>query len=190
MSVDKQQSSVAAKAQEQAVLSRLQQVPLFARLPSKYIQFIRKAAAPTPIAEGQVLCSEGDEPSGLYILFKGTLSLRKGDEEVARVEPVSCAGVVSALTGDSQPEDVVAEEEGIVMHVSQQILKAALAKDLELFQRLSRNAINTLADQLTTANVEQSEIALERDRLRREIDAAEIDLNDARMIASMRGDTD
>ena len=74
MSVDKQQSSVAAKAQEQAVLSRLQQVPLFARLPSKYIQFIRKAAAPTPIAEGQVLCSEGDEPSGLYILFKGNRS--------------------------------------------------------------------------------------------------------------------
>ena len=130
------------------------------------------------------------EPSGLYILFKGTLSLRKGDEEVARVEPVSCAGVVSALTGDSQPEEVVAEEEGIVMHVSQQILQAALTKDLELFQRLSRNAINTLVEQLTTANVAQSEIALERDRLRREISEAEIDLNDARMIASMRGDTD
>jgi signal-transduction protein with cAMP-binding, CBS, and nucleotidyltransferase domain len=175
---EKQQSSVAAKAQEQAVISRLQQVPLLARLPANFIQFIRKAAAPTPITAGQ----------GLYILFKGVLSLRKDEEEVARVEPVSCAGVVSALTGDPQPEDVVAEEEGIVMHVAQQILNAALTKNLELFQRLSRNAINSLADQLTSANEAQSAIALERAQLLQKASEVEIDLNDARMIASMRGD--
>jgi len=185
---EKQQSSVAAKAQEQAVISRLQQVPLLARLPANFIQFIRKAAAPTPITAGQVLCREGDDPSGLYILFKGVLSLRKDEEEVARVEPVSCAGVVSALTGDPQPEDVVAEEEGIVMHVAQQILNAALTKNLELFQRLSRNAINSLADQLTSANEAQSAIALERAQLLQKASEVEIDLNDARMIASMRGD--
>ena len=42
MTEEKQQSSVAAKAQEQAVISRLHQVPLLARLPAKFIQFIRK----------------------------------------------------------------------------------------------------------------------------------------------------
>ena len=188
MSVDKQQSSVTAKAQEQAILSRLQQVPVFARLPSKYIQVMRKVAKPMQLTADEVLCSEGDAPAGLFILIKGALELRRGEEEIARLEPVSSAGEVSVLTGDPHAEDVVCVEEGVALHIPFEFLSAALKKEVDLFQRMSRNAINALAEQLTVANDAQSEIASEHADVMRAIGEVEVELNDARMIASMRGD--
>ncbi len=56
------------------------------------------------------------------------------------------------LTGDPHAEDVVCVEEGVALHIPFEFLSAALKKEVDLFQRMSRNAINALAEQLTVAN--------------------------------------
>ena len=190
MSTDKQQTAIQAKAQEQAILSMIQQVPAFSRLPSKYIQFIRKAAKPRPVAAGEVLCEQGGEPAGLFILVKGSLSRRREGSEVGTLTAPTSAGEGPVLTGDPHPEEIAALEDGVVLHIPHQLMAAAVAKELELFQRLSRNVIGVLAGELMTANAGHSDLAVQRAELLELIQAAELDLNDARMIHSMHGSDD
>ncbi len=46
---------------------------------------MRKVAKPMQLTADEVLCSEGDAPAGLFILIKGALELRRGEEEIARL---------------------------------------------------------------------------------------------------------
>ena len=59
---------------------------------------------------GEILISEGDPRPGFFIIVSGTVLVRKGDAEVARVNaPGAVFGEISALLGTPASASVVAK---------------------------------------------------------------------------------
>lgn len=185
MTVD--QKAIAARSHEQAFLGRLGQLPLFVRLSSRHLQLIRKVARPRPLSSGEVLWEAGAVAQGLFILLKGRLERRRGGSVLGEVTPIGTAGEIGMLTGQPQAEEVVSTSTGLALHVPGEIMELVLSRDMDLYQRLSRNAIGWLSAQLVEANQAQADFARRRNDLQRVIDEAQHELNDARMLHSMRG---
>lgn len=72
-------SPLAAKAEAQAQITHLLQVPLFHRLNGCQMQLFVKTAERRLIARGQVLCQVGEKCSNFYILTQGALQYAIGE---------------------------------------------------------------------------------------------------------------
>jgi CRP-like cAMP-binding protein len=184
---DTNQSSVTAKAREKALIGRLQQVAAFAKLSTKHMQVMRKAAKPVPLKEGQTLFAQGDEAAGLFVLMKGAISVRRDGVEVSAVDPVAAVGERSMLTGDPYDEEAVSTTAGLALLIPQAVFVVLFDREQELFNRMSRGIIEDLCEELNRANLDQSQLATRRAELSKLMEEAEHELNDARMIHSMRG---
>ena len=92
------------------------------------------------------------------------------------------------MTGHAHLEDMTAATESLTLHFPHNFLDDILQRDLELHQRLSRNAIGSLCERLLRTNAERSKIGDRHGRLLADIEEARRELNDARMLRSMRGD--
>lgn len=184
---DSSQSSVAAKAQEKALIGRLQQVPALAKLSTRHMQAMRKAVKPLPLRPDEALFAKGDDPAGLFVLIKGALSVRRGGVEVDRLEPIAAVGERAVLTGDPHDEDVVSTEAGVALRIPQAVFVALFERDPELFSRMCRGMIEALCEHVNRYNVDQSQLATRRDELAKLIETTQHELNDARLIHNMRG---
>lgn len=183
---DTNQSSVTAKAQEKALIGRLQQVAAFAKLSTKHMQVMRKAAKPVPLKEGQTLFAQGGEATGLFVLMQGALSVRRDNVEVSVIEPVATVGEHSVLMGDPYDEEAFSTTAGLVLHIPQAVFVALFDREQELFNRMSRGIIEDLCEELNRANLDQGQLATRRAELSKLMKEAGHELNDARMIHSMR----
>ena len=119
--------------------------------------------------------------------MRGELSVRRGGEEVRVVEPVAAVGERSVLTGDPYDEEVFSTAEGLALLIPQAVFLALLDREQELVNRMSRGIIEEMCEALSRANVDQSQLATKRAELSKVLEEAEHELNDARMIHSMRG---
>ena len=151
------------------------------------MQVMCKAAKAKPLQADEALYSEGDEAAGLFVVMRGELSVRRGGEEVRVVEPVAAVGERSVLTGDPYDEEVFSTAEGLALLISQAVFLALLDREQELVNRMSRGIIEEMCAALSRANVDQSQLATKRAELSKVLEEAEHELNDARMIHSMRG---
>lgn len=167
-------------------MGRLGQVPLLRRLSTRHLQLLRKIAKARVLKDGEVLCRAGEPAQGLYILLKGGMVRRRGGTVLGEVIPIGVAGEIGALTGLPREEEVISTAEGLALHVSGEVLQLVLAKDIELYQRLARNAIEWLSARLVMANDSLTDVARRRADLMGVIDEAQHELNDARMLHSMR----
>ena len=184
---DANQSSVAAKAQEKALIGRLQQVPALAKLSTRHMQAVRKAAKPRPLQPDEPLYTQGGEPLGLFVLIKGALSVRRDGVEVETLEPIAAVGERAVLTCDPYDEEVVSTAAGVALRIPQAVFAALFEREPELFSRMCRGTIEALCDDMNRHNTSQSQLVGKRDELIRLISETEHDLNDARMIHNMRG---
>lgn len=185
MTVD--QKDIAARGHEQALLGRLGQVPLFLHLSSRHLQLLRKVARPRALSSGEVLCEAGARAQGLFILLKGRLERRRAGTVLGEVTAIGTAGEIGSLTGLAQDEEVVSTATGLALHVPGEIMELVLARDMDLYQRLARNAIVWLSSRLVEANEVQAAVAQRRHDLERVVEEAQHELNDARMLRSLRG---
>ncbi|MEM6824299.1 MAG: cyclic nucleotide-binding domain-containing protein [Pseudomonadota bacterium] len=66
--------------------------------------------AEAQFAPGETLIAEGDPSPGFFVLVSGTVLVRKGDAEIARIsEPGAVFGEISALLGSRASASVVAK---------------------------------------------------------------------------------
>lgn len=181
------QSSVAVKAQEKALIGRLQQVSAFSKLSTRHMQVLRKTAKPLPFKAEELLFEQGQEAAGLFVLMKGVLSVRRDGVEVGAMEAVSAVGERSVLTGDPHDEEVVSTSSGLALRIPQAVFVALFEREQELFNRMCRGVVEDLCEELNRANLDQSQLASRRLELSKVMEEADHELNDARMIHSMRG---
>ena len=110
-------ASIADKSQQEALITRLQQVPLLSKCSASYLQPMPKAAKPRPLGTDDVLYQQGDPPVGVYVLLEGTLVARRDGEETCRIEPVASVGDISRLTGLPSSEEISSIESGPALHI-------------------------------------------------------------------------
>jgi len=179
-------NTLEARNREQALLGRLGQVPLFARLSSRHLQLLCKVAKPRSLAAGEILCRADEADEGLYILLKGRLEVRRGGTVVGEVKPIGTAGEIGALTGAPQEIEIASAAEGLALHIAGDVMALMLSRDGSLYTRLARNVISWLSAELVRGNRDQAAVAGRRQELQQVIDEARHELNDARMLHSMR----
>jgi CRP-like cAMP-binding protein len=179
-------SAASARARDNALIGRLQQVPLFQRMSVRHLQALRKLARPRPLNKGEILIEEDAAQPGIYVLLKGTLVVAPDSPDVRVLEPLASIGEVAELGAHRQRATVAVGADGVALHLSHELLERVFGRDPDLHQRLSRNLVADLSERLQAANEAQSELGDSRDELMRDLEAAESELNDARMLDSMR----
>lgn len=178
---------MSGRSQEQALMGRLQQAPVLQRLAGRYLQVLRKIARPRTFKNDEVVIEAQCADPGLFILIKGTWSVGDGQVQHPPLEPITTAGELAMLTETPQQQVIRSVGDSIALHIPQQILAALFARDADLYQRLCRNGINDLSSRLIQTNAEMTRLSQECTQLETDLAAAEIELNDARLLQSMRG---
>ena len=174
------------RSQEQALIGRLQQAPVFHRLAGRYLQVMRKIARPQPLAAGAVVIEASVADAGLWILIQGRWRVGP-PEDGDMLEPIATAGEVALLTGRPAGRSVVSEGDSVALQIPQPILEQLFARDAELHQRLCRNVIGDLSQRLIAANADLEQLGAACADVESDLEAIRRELNDARMLESMRG---
>ena len=174
-------SPLAAKAEAQAQIAHLLQVPLFHRLNGRQIQFFVKTAERRLLAHGEVLCRAGEKCSNFYILTQGALQC----DEMS-VEAPSTVCEVEVLTGAPLESDVVARGACELLEVPRRYFALVMTRNPAMCQRICRNLIGELAHRLQGANDDALEIEHQRAALETALEEAQMELNDLRMLRSYR----
>ncbi len=176
---------ISSRAQEQALLQKLLQVPVFARLAGQQLQVFLKVAKPKMIKSEEVLWEAGGPCRGLYILLKGRLALRAAGREAQVVQPIAAVGEVAALTGQAHTERATAVEASLLLEIQQPLFEGLLMRNTSLCQVVCRNIIGALSQQLEGIDGGIDQLQKQRQTLEQKIKDAESELNALRMI-SMR----
>ena len=103
----------------------LRRVPLFADLSDTEVKFLAERAVPRRYAPGELIFSEGDVCSGLFVVERGAVRLFKtsagGREQVLAVEkPVNSIAELPVFDGGNYPASAAAVEQAELLFVSKQ----------------------------------------------------------------------
>lgn len=171
-----------AKAQEQALLQKLLQIPVFTRLSGQYLQLLLKVAKPKAIKEGEAVWSPGEACKGLYILLKGQVKIVAEGKYDHPVQPIAALGEVNALTRLPYADQVMAVENSVLLEVAQGLFEQMLLSNTNICQLLCRNIINSISDKLQAANERIAQAQGDRQGLVQRIKDAEAEVNALRII--------
>jgi trk system potassium uptake protein TrkA len=80
-------------------MSFLQQVELFRDLDTPELANLAGIAQEVQVLEGDVLFKEGDVGESLYFVCAGTIGIRVGEREVARLSRGACLGEMALISG-------------------------------------------------------------------------------------------
>jgi CRP-like cAMP-binding protein len=150
----------------QEKLSALSRTNLFGGVADAALFELAASSRERHLARGQVLFSAGDKADGLFVVVSGVLrafrQTREGREQTIHVEgPGATLAEVPVFDGGPYPSTVQAEEDSVVLFVSQQSIRLFLTKNPEaalaalavLARRLRR--VSGLAAQLALKDVAQ-----------------------------------
>jgi CRP/FNR family cyclic AMP-dependent transcriptional regulator len=106
-------------------LETLRRVPIFADLSEAELQFLAERAVPRNYGRGEIVFSEGDRCTGLFVVESGHLRIFKsspnGREQVLTVEgPGSSVAELPVFDGGSYPASTAAADEARVHFISKQ----------------------------------------------------------------------
>lgn len=115
-------------------LKHLASVPLFAELDREDLLLIAANSTEMSFDEGQELMVEGDRSAELFVITKGTASVRRGGREIATLEPGDFAGELGLVQHRLRNSTVVTTSpvEALVLNRRE---FSALLDDLPGFER-------------------------------------------------------
>ena len=181
-------TTISAKNQEQQLIQRLLQVPLFHKMSGRHVQLLLKLCQSKQVAADDSLWLEGDAPQGLYILLRGEVEIFVSGELVDSIKPIQTLGEVALLGGQPHYEEAVCATQCILMVIPAPVLLHVLQRNSEICQRICRNAVGKLSQQLQKSNDDVGALAESCRAVEEKIAEAERHANDMNMIRRIRGD--
>ena len=103
----------------------LSKVPLFSGLTESELSFLAQRAVPRHYTAGQIVFSEGEPCTGMYVVESGHIRIFKssasGREQVLSVDgPGSSVAELPVFDGGNYPASVAAAEDATLLFVSKQ----------------------------------------------------------------------
>jgi CRP-like cAMP-binding protein len=92
----------------QTFVEQLAELPLFSDLSANQLHRLLEVFEEHRVASGEVLFEAGSAPSTVWLLVKGSLSVRDTSGEVLQISPPAQVGELSALTGEDRNLSAVA----------------------------------------------------------------------------------
>lgn len=124
--------------------------PLFKGYTSDGAEMLLDSGEVVDLSPGELLFSEGDPPSFVLLLLKGTLQVFVEREEKDLVlvdsKPGSILGELAVLCGIPRSASVRAIEPSVVLKFSAASFRSMLLRNTFLSERIFRSALQTLID--------------------------------------------
>ena len=102
--------------------------------------------------QNYVLCKEGDKSTDMFILLAGELAIKKGNVELARVQPVEIVGEMGLITGQPRSAMVETAKNTTLLLISKMKFDVALKKDADAAAKIYKNMLNSVCNKLRQAN--------------------------------------
>ncbi|HIG54420.1 MAG TPA: cyclic nucleotide-binding domain-containing protein [Candidatus Latescibacteria bacterium] len=181
-------TKVSAKNQEQQLIQRLMQLPLFQKMSGRHLQLLVKLGESKQVAAGDSLWLEGDAPKAFYILLNGEVEILVSGELVGQIKSLKTLGEVALLGGQPHFEEAVCATHCILLAIPAPVFLHVLQLNSEICQRICRNMVGLLSQQLQKSNDEVGALGESCRAIEEKIAEAERHANDMKMVRRMRGD--
>lgn len=181
-------TTLSSKNQEQQLIQRLMQAPLFAKMSNRHLQLLLKLAQSKQVDADDSLWLEGDRARGLYVLLRGEIELFAAGKQVDHCKPIQTLGEIALLAGQPHAEEAVCTTQCILLEIPAPVILHVLQRNSEICQRICRNVIGALSLRLQKANDEVGALGEDCNKLQQQIAEVEHHANDLNMIRRMRGD--
>lgn len=129
-------------------LLSLRSAPVFARVRSEDLAPLARVAEVEVFAPGAVLFTEGEPGDGLYVLVRGSVEVRHGQETLATLGPGEAFGEMAVLDAGPRSATAVAASDVQVLHIG----SAAFRDVLHEQPAIAEGIIRTLSQRLREAN--------------------------------------
>ncbi len=119
------------------ILDRLANIDILSPLGRSEQETIAGAASVYVYGKGETILRRGAAGNSMFIVHEGTVSVRVGNDEVARLQPGDFFGEMALLTGESRAADVVAVSDVVAVEIAKDALEPVLRDHPELAASIS-----------------------------------------------------
>lgn len=122
----------------------LQGIELFSKVNTEQLSFLAAISREIAVEPRRILYRENDDPDGLYVVISGTVSMRRGQEEIDRIGANGAFGVWALF--DNQPRLTTAEtlEETRLLYVPREDFYEVLSDHVDIVEGLFKNLVQRL----------------------------------------------
>ena len=180
-------TTLSAKNQEQLLIQRLMQVPLFEKMSSRHLHLMLQLGQSKQVAADESLWLEGDSSRGLYILLVGQVEILVSGERIEQIEPVRSLGEIALLGGQPHYEEAVCVAQCTLLEIPAPVFMHVLQRNSEICQRICRNAVGIVSGQLQQSNNDVGALGESCRQIEEKIVESERHANDMNMVRQMRG---
>ena len=125
----------------------LRRVPLFAGLSGEDLMQVARIASPLSLPENRIIFHKGDPGDVMYLIMRGTVSVRDGERELATIGPDEFFGELAVLDHEPRSATVVCIEDTDLLTIAQ----ADLDELMERRSEIAREVIQVLTRRLREA---------------------------------------
>jgi len=130
----------------------LQNVDLFADVPSGHLAALAAIAEEVEKLGGDVVYAENDAPDALYLVLEGHVRLHQGEREIAVADRLTPFGTWALLDEEPRVTTATATEETRLLRIDREDFVDLLADQVQIAQGIIRNVahrMRALADRVT-----------------------------------------
>src|SRR5688572_20775322 len=122
----------------------LQGIDLFSYVTSEQLSFLAAIADEITIKPSQMLYRENDTPDGLYVVIDGSVSMRRGKEEIDRVGRNGSFGVWALFDDEPRVTTAVTLEESRLLFVPRDDFYEVLSNHVDIVEGLFKHLVQRL----------------------------------------------
>jgi CRP-like cAMP-binding protein len=132
-------------ARRDAYIEHLTQVPLFSACSQTELRKVARHTTDIPIAEGHVLCREGDRGFEFFVIVSGRAKVTRRGRKVGELGPGDFFGELSLLIPADRNATVTAVEPMEAIVLSRRDFEAALAEAPPMTRKIMAGMARRLA---------------------------------------------
>lgn len=140
-------------AQKARLITRIEQAPFFAGLSPEDRRQVISRCTKLKLDRGDILCSQGEPSSALYILLIGKLAVRiVNSPAIATIDPVTSIGEMGVFTGEARSATVEAMEKSALLRLDAGDLNRLIEQNPEIGVKMMRKVIQVLSGRMSADN--------------------------------------
>jgi small-conductance mechanosensitive channel len=139
------------------IIERLQEIDILSPLSSEAQEAIARAARVHVFSRGETIIRRGTQGDSMFIVHEGQVTVRVGDDEVARLGEGEFFGEMALLTGEGRTADVIALNDVVAVEIAKDALQPVLRDHPDLAAAISekvmerRGGLESLKDESRVA---------------------------------------
>ena len=135
------------------MIALIERVPFFADLAAEDRKRVLSLCSKVTLERGDILCSQGEKSTALYILILGKLAVRIiNSPAIATIDPVASIGEMGVFTGEVRSATVEAMEKSSLLRLDAGDLNRFIEQNPGVGVTMMRRVIFILSQRLSEDN--------------------------------------